>query len=209
MAAAMARAQPSAQPASNRSSAQPASFDVLLDAFARMPGLEARFVEEKHLALLVQPLESRGRLFFAHPGLLLRRVEAPRRSDVVITPTELRMKDADGEQSIDLRSRNDIKPFVQSLTWLFAGDRKALAEMYAIAFEPARDGAPWRVTLTPKNGPIARLIRSIVMLGSGLAVSQIEVHETSGDETVTRIVEANPARHFTRDEMQTLFGVGP
>jgi hypothetical protein len=207
MAAGFARAQ---TPTANHTPApaqQPASFDVLLDAFARMPGLEARFVEEKHLALLVQPLESRGRLFFAHPGLLLRRVEAPRRSDVVITPTELRMKDADGEQSIDLRSRNDIKPFVQSLTWLFAGDRKALAEMYAIAFEPARAGSVWRVTLTPKSGPIARLIRSIRMLGSGLAVSQIEVHETSGDETVTRIVSANPARHFSRDEMRTLFGV--
>src|SRR5664279_2835561 len=82
---------------------QPASFDVLLGAFAHMPGLEARFVEDKHLALLAEPLQSSGVLFFARPGMLLRRVEAPRKSEVVITPTELRMKDADGEQSIDLR----------------------------------------------------------------------------------------------------------
>jgi outer membrane lipoprotein-sorting protein len=186
---------------------QPADFDVLLDAFAHMPGLEARFVEDKHLALLAEPLESSGVLFFARPGMLLRRVEAPRKSEVVITPTELRMKDADGEQSIDLRSRQDIRPFVESLTWLFAGNRKALTEVYAISFEPARDANAWRVTLTPKGGPIAHLIRYIRMLGSGLAVSQIEVRETSGDETVTRIASANPARHFSSVEMQQLFGV--
>jgi outer membrane lipoprotein-sorting protein len=186
---------------------QPASFDVLLDAFAHMPGLEARFVEDKHLALLAEPLESSGVLFFARPGLLLRRVEAPRKSEVVITPNELRMKDADGEQAIDLRSRQDIRPFVESLTWLFAGNRKALTDVYAIAFEPAHEAHPWRVTLTPKAGAIAHLIRYIRMLGTGLAVSQIEVRETSGDETVTRITSANPARHFSSAEMQQLFGV--
>jgi outer membrane lipoprotein-sorting protein len=186
--------------------AQPASFEVLLDAFSRMPGLEAGFVEEKHLALLAEPLESRGRLFFARPGLLVRRVEAPRRSEVVITQTELRMSDADGEQSIDLRSRPDVRPFVESLTWLLAGNRKALAEVYAAAFEPAREAKPWRITLTPKAGPIARLIQYIRIVGSGLAVSQIEVRETSGDETVTRIVDANPARHFSADELKQLFG---
>lgn len=186
--------------------AQPAGFEVLLDAFSRMPGLEAGFVEEKHLALLAEPLESRGRLFFARPGLLLRRVEAPRRSEVVITQTELRISDADGAQSIDLRSRPDVRPFVESLTWLLAGNRKALAEVYAVAFEPAREAKPWRVTLTPKAGPIARLIQYIRMVGNGLAVSQIEVRETSGDETVTRIVDANPARHFSADEMKQLFG---
>jgi outer membrane lipoprotein-sorting protein len=195
-------------PAAN-AAAQPASFAVLLDAFAHMPGLEARFIEEKHLALLAEPLESRGRLFFAKPGMLLRRVEAPRRSEVVITQTELRMTDDDGEQSIDLRSRPDVRPFVESLTWLLAGNRKALAEVYAVAFEPARADSPWRVTLTPKGGPIARLTQSTRMLGSGLAVSQIEVHETSGDQTVTRIVEANPARRFSADEMKQLFGPRP
>src|SRR5689334_3239312 len=47
----------------------------LLRAFSGMPGLEARFREEKRIALLARPLTSEGRLFFTHPGLLLRRVE--------------------------------------------------------------------------------------------------------------------------------------
>jgi len=200
----MAAALASAQPAP----VTPASFDALLAAFARMPGLEARFVEEKRLGLLAKPLESRGRLFFAKPSYLLRKVEAPTPSEVRITADSLRVKNADGEQTLDLRSRPDLRPFVESLTWLLSGNRKALANVYGIAFEPGAVGA-WRVTLTPKGEPISKLIQHIRIAGRGLAVSQIEVRETSGDETVTRIVEANPERRFDAAELRRLFGTSP
>jgi outer membrane lipoprotein-sorting protein len=200
MAAALATAQP----------ATPESFDALLAAFARMPGLEARFVEEKRLGLLAKPLESRGKLYFAKPSYLLRKVEAPTPSEVRITADSLRVKNADGEQTLDLRSRPDVRPFVESLTWLLSGNRKALASVYGIAFEPGpgHEGT-WRVTLTPKGEPISKLIQHIRIAGRGLAVSQIEVRETSGDETVTRIVEANPNRRFDAAELRRLFGASP
>ena len=180
---------------------------VLLDSFARMPGLEARFVEEKQIALLAKPLESKGRLFFARPGMLLRRVEAPRASEVVITPSELRMKNADGEQQIDLRSRADLRPFVESLVWLLSGNRKALADVYSFAFQPAGTDPSWHLKLTPKSGAIGKLIQYIQVSGRGLAVDQVEVREISGDATLTRIVEANPNRHFDAAELKKLFGV--
>ena len=179
----------------------------LMAAFARMPGLEARFVEKKHMGLLAQPLESRGRLYFTRPGLLLRRVESPRRSEVVITPRELKLRDADGEQSIDLRARPDVRPFVESLTWLLAGDQKALASVYALQFERTASG--WQLTLTPRAEPLAHLIAYVRVLGAGLAVQEVRVHEKSGDETVTAIVEANPARKFEPAELKSLFGVEP
>lgn len=196
-------------PALTAQAEPPLDLDGLLGAFARMPGLEARFVEEKHIGLLAQPLESRGRLYFTHPGLLLRRVESPRVSEVVITTTTLRIKDDNGEQNIDLRARPDIKPFVESLTWLLAGNRKALAEVYALEFKPSGPGlaANWQLTLTPKREPLTHLIAFIRVVGSGRSVSEVQVREKSGDETVTRIVEANPARHFDAQEKQRLFGV--
>ena len=191
--------------------AQPASVQPelaqLMAAFARMPGLEARFVEKKRIGLLAQPLESRGQLFFARPGLLLRRVESPRRSEVLITPKELKLRDADGEQSIDLRARPDVRPFVESLTWLLAGDQKALASVYALQFERGDKQAPWKLTLTPRAEPLAHLIAYVRVQGSGLAVQEIRVHEKGGDESVTEIVEANPARKYEPAELKSLFGV--
>lgn len=179
----------------------------LMAAFSRMPGLEARFVEEKRLGLLARPLSSQGRLFFARPGLLLRRVEQPQPSEVIITPQELRTKDASGEQRIDLASRPDVRPFVESLTWLLAGDEKALAGVYKLEFTPPAAAGPWQLTLTPKAEPLAHLIAHIRILGQGLAVSEIQVREKGGDETITRIVEANPARKFAPSELQSLFGI--
>jgi outer membrane lipoprotein-sorting protein len=188
---------------------QVSEVSQLMAAFSRMPGLEARFVEEKKLGLLAKPLSSSGRLYFARPGLLLRRVEQPQASEVIITPQELKLKDASGEQRIDLSSRPDVRPFVESLTWLLAGDEKALAGVYKLEFTPPQAAGPWQLTLTPKAEPLAHLIAYIRIVGQGLAVSEIQVREKGGDETVTRIVEANPARKFAPSELSSLFGVKP
>lgn len=191
--------------------AQPSetTLESLLAAFSKMPGLEASFVEEKHIGLLAQPLSSRGKLFFARPGMLLRRTESPTRSELVITPKALRMRDDSGEQIIDLNSRPDVRPFVESLTWLLSGNRAALAKVYTLDFQPAHESNPWQLTLTPLVDPLKQLIATIRVRGKGLAVSEIEVREKRGDATVTRIESANPARQFSRVELSQLFGVTP
>src|SRR6185312_8153260 len=92
LASAGASAQSAAKPPSPStapppSAAEPvARLSQLMAAFSRMPGLEARFVEEKRIGMLARPLTSSGRLYFARPGLLLRRVEQPQQSEVIITP---------------------------------------------------------------------------------------------------------------------------
>jgi outer membrane lipoprotein-sorting protein len=180
----------------------------LLRAFSEMPGLEARFVEEKHIAMLARPLESEGILYFARPGLLLRRVTKPRRSEVLITPKRLHFADAEGDKTIDLGTRPDLRPFVQSLVWILTGDQYALARTYQMTFVPAAGRTPWTLTLAPRGAPLSQLIEHVRIAGDGLRVSQIEVLEKTGDRTVTRIVDANPARRFTEAEKRKLFGDG-
>jgi outer membrane lipoprotein-sorting protein len=197
-----------AQASPPAAAAETLQLSQLMAAFSRMPGLEARFVEEKHLSMLARPLSSQGRLYFARPGLLLRRVEQPQKSEVLITPQQLTLKDANGEQRIDLASRPDVRPFVESLTWLLAGDEKALSGVYKVEFVPAAAGA-WQLTLSPKAEPLLHVIAYIRVLGQGLAVREIQVREKGGDETVTRIVEANPERKFGAAELASLFGVKP
>lgn len=186
----------------------PAAVDAasLLRAFSGMPGLEARFREEKHIALLARPLASEGRLFFTHPGLLLRRVETPRPSEVIINSERVVLRDASGEQALDLRARKDLRPFVESLTWILAGNQKALDGVYTVTFDPERGKQPWQLTLKPKVEPLSRLIAHIRIQGSGYAVARIEVTETNGDSTLTTILDANPRRTFDAAERTKLFG---
>lgn len=184
-----------------------AECQALLGRFAKMPGLSAQFTEEKRIALLAKPLVSRGTLLFAPPGLLLRRIEAPRASELVITPDEVRIKDEAGVQRIDLRARDDLRPFIESLTWLLSGNHKALSAAYQTAFQ-SLPKAGFELTLRPRAEPISKLIEFIRIRGSGASVAEILVRERSGDETLTRITAADPQRRFSPAELRDLFGYG-
>lgn len=196
-----------AQPVDAGAVAAPESADALLEAFASMPGLEAEFVEEKHIALLAAPLVSSGRLYFAPPGFLHRVVESPTRSTTVVTPERVRFTDDTGTEEIALAARPELRALVESMVWLLAGDIDALRGVYSIAFEPGDDES-WALTLTPQEEPLSHLIARMEVLGAGLRVETIRVVETTGDETVTRITDANPAREFSPDERTRLFEDG-
>ena len=179
----------------------------LFAALAKMPGLEAEFVEEKSIALLAAPLISTGRLFFLPPGTLARLVERPIPSTVVITPKALRISGSGHAETIDLGARPDVKLFVESFVKVLAGDLTALETLYSVSFVllPGGQGA-WRLTLTPRGGAVKSLIASLELTGRGPMVDEIIVKETGGDETVTRITKANPARAFSPEEQGRLFG---
>lgn len=192
------------EPAAATGAFEPVRLDDLLGAFADMPGLEASFVEEKHIGLLAAPLVSEGRLYFAPPGRLAREVVHPRPSNVVITPTEVRFSDENGQETITLDSRPELRALVESMVWLLAGNAEALLGAYVAEIEGDSDG--WSLRLTPRERPLSDLIGRMEVRGQGLRVAEVRVVETTGDETVTRIVEADPARAFSDDELRTLFG---
>ena len=64
------------------------SLEALLGHFAASPGLRAAVEEEKHISLLREPLVSHGTIAFVPPGLLVRVIDEPVSSLLVI--------DADG-----------------------------------------------------------------------------------------------------------------
>jgi len=207
----------------------PVSFGELLEGFSRMSGLEARFEEEKYLALLAAPLRSRGRLYFAPPATLLRRVEAPSRQDVLIRANRVRISSGgsgDGSaesavQTIDLTARAGIRPLVESMIWIFTGDRAALERVYEIEYErfsgdvgrdadrgarAASSSKPWQLRLTPRTAPLSKLIRELRVRGRGRGADTMELIETSGDRTVTHLLGADPDRVFSPEERRELFG---
>lgn len=200
----------------------PASFAELLEGFARTTGLEARFEEEKHLALLAVPLRSRGRLYFAPPKTLLRRVEAPNPQDVLVSNDQVRIRDGGGEQTLDLASRDEVRPLVESMLWIFNGDLDALERTYHVDYarietvdevRARREGGAgssaggrWRVTLVPRSEPLSQLISALEVRGRGRVADALELRETGGDRTITRILDANPMRRFDAAERRALFG---
>lgn len=190
----------------------PASFAELLEGFARTTGLEARFEEEKSLALLAVPLRSRGRLYFAPPSTLLRRVEEPYPQDVLVVGDQVRISDDSGEKTIDLGARSEVRPLIESMLWIFTGNLEALERTYDVDYQVVESGEEkgrrWQARLLPKHEPLSRIVRELRVSGNGRIADTLELDETSGDRTLTRISDANPMRRFDAAERRALFGTG-
>lgn len=212
-------------PSASEPTAAPPTLEALLAGFRTMPGFEARFEEQKTLALLAAPLTSRGRLFFAPPATLLRRVETPNPHDILIREHVVRIStprdDASAApgavagpgsrsvETIDLARRDDVRPLVESMLWIFSGDLAQLESIYAVDYQvlaPAASGR-WQLRLVPRAAPLSRLIRELAISGRGQGADRLEVSETTGDHTTTRILEADPERRFAAGEIERLFGL--
>gem|GEM_PF-695569 len=188
---------------------RPADARELLAAFAKLQGMEASFVETKHLALLAVPLQSAGRFYFSAPGYLLRVVQTPEPSRLLIEPGQLSMTNRDGTETIDLRQSDGLRLFVTSLVRVFSGDEKALAEHYTMAFAAPPDTDGWTLSLTPKAAPLTQMIRELSLSGTGFATHTIVVKEPNGDRSVTTLAEVDVARVFSAEERHELFGIAP
>ncbi len=188
----------------------PASFEKLLSVYDSMVGFESGFEEEKILSLFREPLRSRGRIYFDPPSTLLRQVETPRPSEVLVTRDEVRLREDGRERVVDLTSRAEARPLVESMLWLFAGDREALERVYSVEYEVGSgNDQHWELRLRPRAAPLDRLIRELRVSGRGRRTEAFEFIETSGDRTRTRLIDPDPLRRFDAEERSRLFDPAP
>src|SRR5690606_27474818 len=130
-------------------------LERLLEGLRKSSGMAARFVEEKHIALLKAPLRSAGALYFSSPETLARHVEKPKRSVLLLSGTKLRMADDEGSRTVDLAKSPALAALVQSFVQVLRGDRAALDKHYRVELgRPAaekEEGSKkaWQLRLTP------------------------------------------------------------
>ncbi len=187
---------------------RPVDAKELFARFAKMEGLEVSFSEKKHIALLAVPLESSGKIYFMRPGYLSRVIEKPAKSNLTITPDELRLVNEREQKVVDLRQNAELRAFVTSLLHVFSGDSERLKRSYKVVYElDKEDEAKWVLTLTPLKKPLTEMLRSLRLVGSRSAVERIEMHEPNGDKTLTTVLTNNPKRRFTPEEKKSLFGI--
>jgi len=183
------------------------TFSELLRRFAAMPGLEARFREEKRIALLEAPLVSEGTLHFAPPDALVRRIQSPTPTTVIIDGGQLRYGDGRRTGQVDLDANPLVRHFVESFVYLLAGDEAAIRRLYDVTFTPSADG--WELVLVPRREAMRRVLREVRVRGRGVVISQTRILEVSGDETLTTFTDVNTARRYTAAERARLLRLPP
>jgi outer membrane lipoprotein-sorting protein len=188
---------------------EPLTVDTLLREFSSMPGFYARFRESKRIALLRAPLESRGELFFAPPGRLLRRVESPTRSAALIDGDSLTIASGGRRERIDLAQNATVRAFVESFTHVLAGNRRALSQSYDVelTLRPDAGARAWTLRLVPKRRELRRFLRELVLSGQDRTIERMRMVEVSGDTTDTEFSEVDVRRRWTPAQIRRTFRI--
>ncbi len=183
------------------------TLEALLAGFRGMPGLEARFHEEKTIALLAAPLISEGTLHFAPPARLARHTLRPERSTLLIDGSRLTFGDARSHETIDLEIHPEVRAYVNSFLQILAGDREGLTRNWLADLTGGKDG--WRIRLQPLADPIRSTIRLMEIEGRGVVIDKFRIVETTGDETLTVFTAVDPDRRYTEAEARRIFRIPP
>ena len=184
------------------------SLEALIASFAAMPGLSARFHEEKQLSLLQVPLLSEGVLYFAPPDRLVRHVEKPAPSTLLLRGDELVLGTAAEQHAIDLASQPAVRSFVDAFRLVLAGDLPRLRALYDIQFH-ATGASGWQIQLAPRDERLAGALRAIELSGADQVLREVRVVQRNGDTTTTRFSDVDRNRHFSATELEALFRIAP
>jgi len=150
-----------------------------------MRTLKTNFVQEKRIALLMEPLVLRGTICMERPALFAWHVNEPLRYSMVIRGDVLSQWDEDtGQvQRISLAKHAAFKIIIRQMRSWFSGDYKEILEEYRVAI---LEQDPLSLVFTPRDDTLVRqVVESVrIVFESGERyIRQIDIAERGGDST--------------------------
>jgi hypothetical protein len=169
---------------------KPAGAETL-DAVMKVLAVErlaAKFVEQKHSALLARPLVTEGTLVYERERGLVRTVAGARAEQVVVTQTTLTIRKRGHTETVPLAKSKDLQASALVFPALLRGDRDGIARAFELTVR-GNERDWWALTLTPKAESLRKMITQVVLLGRGHEARELRVVEASGDDSEMRLVE--------------------
>lgn len=180
-------------------------LDELLRRMASTRGVVAEFRELKTLALLEEPLETRGTLYFQPPDRFVRVTREPAPTRLVLVGSRMRFEDATGASDVDLAENPVARQFADNLVALWRGDRARLEKLYRLDFRA--EAARWELALAPRGAPLDRFIARVRLSGDGATMREMELLEQDGDRTLTHFEKSDVDHAFGAEEARAVFGL--
>jgi hypothetical protein len=187
------------------------TLDELLARFRSIPGLFARYREDKRIALLAEPIVSEGTVHYAPPRRMARHTRTPSPSHVVLDAEALRFSDGTATRQIDVGASPVVRALAESFLDVLAGDRAGLERSFVVDFHAgsANRATSWRLALVPRTPALLAVLTEIDFDGDGLVVSRMRIREASGDEGVTTFSDVDVAHRYSPEEAARTFRVDP
>jgi len=146
---------------------------------ASEPSLQANFREERHLAMLKDPVVNQGKVWFTLPDKIRREIDGKTPSTTVIDGKRMSIYYPNYQQLevYDLEKRPIIKDSLNALT---AGlNFREISKFYDL--QGSKEGNQYQITLTPKTAAVRRLVQRVdLTINENLTPSVVVVHDTKG-----------------------------
>ncbi len=151
----------------------------------------ASFVEHKYLRILMQRLETSGRLSYKAPDWLQKVTSKPAPETFELQGDAVTMVQRNGERvTASLSEHPEIAALVEGMRSTLAGDLATLERHYAVEFKGS--ATAWRLRLSPRDPTVRDKVSVIAISGSEEQIKLIEVREQDGDRSEMIITPVGP-----------------
>ena len=156
-----------------------------MQKLAETRSAHASFVETKSIAMLEQPVESSGELFYTAPNRFEKRTLQPKPEVMRLEGGTLIVEQGRKKHALRLERYPEIAAFITSIRGTLAGDRAALEQNFALSL--AGDEQDWTLELEPTADNIKKFLARMRIAGSGGTLRSIAIDQTDGDSSFMTI----------------------
>ena len=161
------------------------NIDRLMVLLAETKTGHAAFVERKSIAMLDQPVESSGELFYTAPHYLEKRTLKPKAESMLLDKDKLIVEQRGKKHTLSLQSYPEVAAFIDSIRGTLAGDKKALQRSYKLSLEG--NEKDWQLVLLPLENKMQKIVEAINIHGSGNQLQTILIEQADGDSSLMTI----------------------
>jgi outer membrane lipoprotein-sorting protein len=161
------------------------NIDRLMHGLAQTRSDHASFTEKKYIAMLEEPVESSGELFYTAPDHLEKRTLKPKPEVMILDHDSLVIERGHKNYHLQLQDYPELAAFIDSIRGTLAGDRMALERNYRLSLEGTADS--WTLQLLPVDEKMQAVVKRIRIAGVGYAVRSIEITQTDDDSSIMLI----------------------
>ena len=164
------------------------------------PVLRGDFEQTKTLKGFRNPLVSKGEFLVARGQGVWWHTLQPFESTLVVTPTKLFTRNADGSASnlMDAQAEPGLQQVNALVFSLLAADVDVLADRFTVVSQPV-GAAGWTLVLTPRDANIAKFLVRATLAGER-DVQSVRIDEARGDVTQIRFARQVPSAALAPEE---------
>ncbi len=150
---------------------------------ANLPA-RAQVTQEKHMAVLAEPLISKGVFSLSKSGDIVWQIDEPFSVRYAVQGDEIIREVAGESETITASSEPSVYGFFRMFGQIFALDADALKQYFSIYLAPAATTGVWDMALVPSKAPLDEVVATLLISGRDGFLQKVTITEPGEDYSV-------------------------